>query len=197
MRASEERFRVLFDLGPIAIFSCNREGAIQNYNRRAADLWGRNPKCGDDGERFCGSLKLYYPDGRLLPPAENPIIEVLKTGAVIKDVDVFIERPDGSRVAVAVTFAPLKNEQGEIIGAITAFYDITERRMLEDSLLSRAADLAQADRSKDEFLAMLAHELRNPLAPLRNAAEIFAGRERGGRGARAGAPASSPGRSKT
>jgi signal transduction histidine kinase len=173
LRASEERFRVLFELGPIAIFSCDREGVIQNYNRRAVELWGREPEYGDDGERFCGSLKLYYPDGRLMPLAENPIIGVLETGAVVKDADVFIERPDGLRVAVAVTFAPLKNEQGEIVGAIAAFYDITERRMLQDSLLSRAVDLAQADRSKDEFLAMLAHELRNPLAPLRNAAEIL------------------------
>ena len=51
--------------------------------------------------------------------------------------------------------------------------DVTARRALEDALAARAEDLAQADRSKDEFLAMLAHELRNPLAPLRNAAEIL------------------------
>jgi signal transduction histidine kinase len=58
-------------------------------------------------------------------------------------------------------------------GSYAVSRDITERRKLEDSLHARAADLAQADRSKDEFLAMLAHELRNPLAPLRNAAEIL------------------------
>ena len=51
--------------------------------------------------------------------------------------------------------------------------EITERRKLEDSLLARASDLARADRSKDEFLAMLSHELRNPLAALRNVAEIL------------------------
>jgi len=51
--------------------------------------------------------------------------------------------------------------------------EITERRILEDSLLARASDLARADRSKDEFLAMLSHELRNPLATLRNTAEIL------------------------
>ncbi|HEV2042934.1 MAG TPA: ATP-binding protein, partial [Casimicrobiaceae bacterium] len=56
---------------------------------------------------------------------------------------------------------------------LTSYTDITERRMLEDSLAARASDLVRADRSKDEFLAMLAHELRNPLAPLRNAAEIL------------------------
>ncbi|MDZ4287674.1 MAG: CheR family methyltransferase [Prosthecobacter sp.] len=56
---------------------------------------------------------------------------------------------------------------------VLAFEDVTGRRALEDSLMARAADLVRADRSKDEFLAMLAHELRNPLAPMRNAAEIM------------------------
>lgn len=56
---------------------------------------------------------------------------------------------------------------------VLSIRDITEHRALEESLIERNAELAQADRSKDEFLAMLAHELRNPLAPLRNAAEIL------------------------
>ena len=121
----------------------------------------------------CGSLRLYHADGRPLPHEESPIRTALQKGVLIKDVDVLIERPNGSRIAAAVTFSPLKNEQGEVTGAITAFYDITERREMSDALADRMADLARADRSKDEFLAMLAHELRNPLAPLRNAAEIL------------------------
>ena len=56
---------------------------------------------------------------------------------------------------------------------ILAIEDISGRRFHEDSLAARAIDLIRADRSKDEFLAMLAHELRNPLAPMRNAAEIL------------------------
>ena len=46
LRASEERFRALFNLGPVAIFSCDRQGIIQNYNRRAVELWGRNLRSG-------------------------------------------------------------------------------------------------------------------------------------------------------
>ena len=134
LRASEERFHFLFDMGPVAIFSCDHGGMLQNFNRRAAELWGREPKCGEGGEKYCGSVKLYHADGRPLPHEESPIIEVLHTGIAVKDAEVFIERPDGSRIAVVVTFAPLKNKRGETTGAITAFYDITERRAAEKSL---------------------------------------------------------------
>jgi signal transduction histidine kinase len=76
---------------------------------------------------------------------------------------------DGRRMAVLCRWVLDRSTKS----ILTSYTDITERRMLEESLAARASDLVQADRSKDEFLAMLAHELRNPLAPLRNAAEIL------------------------
>ncbi|MDI1311672.1 PAS domain-containing protein, partial [Prosthecobacter sp.] len=61
----------------------------------------------------------------------------------------------------------------EVGGAIVAHTDITERRKLETALIANAAELTEAGRRKDEFLAMLAHELRNPLAPMRNMTELL------------------------
>ena len=58
-------------------------------------------------------------------------------------------------------------------GVVCYFSDVTEQCALEDMLVAQATKLARADRSKDEFLAMLAHELRNPLAPLRNVAALL------------------------
>jgi signal transduction histidine kinase len=78
-----------------------------------------------------------------------------------RDAEVLIERPDGSRITVVVNISPLKSEGGDIIGAINCFYDITARKETEEAL-------RDSDRRKTEFLAMLAHELRNPLAPIRN-----------------------------
>jgi signal transduction histidine kinase/ActR/RegA family two-component response regulator len=60
-------------------------------------------------------------------------------------------------------------DQGATLGTLVRLTDVTERRCLEEELLRQAQQLAAADRRKDEFLAMLGHELRNPLAPLRNA----------------------------
>jgi PAS domain-containing protein len=67
LHASEERYRTLFDLVPVAVYTCDSAGVIQDFNRRAAELWGRTPAFGDTDERFCGSYKLFRPDGTFMP----------------------------------------------------------------------------------------------------------------------------------
>ena len=59
LRESEERFRTLFELDLVAVYYCDASGVIENFNRRAAELWGRAPARGDTDERFCGSFKLF------------------------------------------------------------------------------------------------------------------------------------------
>jgi PAS domain S-box-containing protein len=171
---SEDRYRTLFDLGPVAVYSCNASGVIQKFNRRAAELWGREPASGDTDERFCGSFKLFRPDGSFMPHEQCPMAEVV-SGKIteVRDAEVLIERPEGSQITVVVNIRPLKNEQGEVTGAINCFYDITERKRAEAQLREYATELSDFDRRKNEFLAMLAHELRNPLAPIRQGLQIM------------------------
>jgi PAS domain S-box-containing protein len=170
-RESKDRYRTLFELAPIAVYSCHASGVIREYNQRAADLWGRKPEPGDTDERFCGSFKMYRPDGSFMPHEQCPMGDVL-SGKVpgVHDGEVLIERPDGSRVIVIVNIAPLTDDRGEITGAINCFYDITERKNFErerETLLAseRASRMAaeEANRSKDVFLATLSHEVRTPL----------------------------------
>ena len=174
LRESEARFRALFDRGPIAIYSCDASGKTEEFNACAVALWGREPKRGDSDERYSASFKLFLPDGTLLPPAQSPMADVLngKIPAAY-DKEFVIERPDGSRITVMSNVVALKNDRGEITGAMCCFYDITERSRLQQETLAQAQALAEVDRRKDEFLAMLSHELRNPLAALSNAAQLL------------------------
>jgi len=77
-----------------------------------------------------------------------------------------VERPDGRHLTVLAHANPICAETGELLGAVNVLVDITERKRGEDAL-------QKADRNKNEFLATLAHELRNPLAPIANALEVM------------------------
>ena len=164
LRASEERFRTLFQLGPVAVYYCDASGVILEFNHRAVQLWGRTPKPRETEERFCGSHKLFRPDGTFMPHEVCPMAEVL-SGKIpeARNMEVHIERPDGSRIVAIVNIRPLKNERGEITGAINCFSDITSHRRA-DLALRTTERLATVGR----MAATLAHEINNPLESVTN-----------------------------
>ena len=100
---------------PIGIYACDRGGIVVQYNRRAAELWGRS--LGEGRQRYCGSYKTYRADGAPLPPSEAPMAQVLRTGLPVRDREVVIERPDRSRATILANVAPLFDSAGEIVGA--------------------------------------------------------------------------------
>jgi signal transduction histidine kinase len=161
LRENEERYRTLFNLAPVAVYSCDVSGVIRDYNNRAAELWGRKPELGDTDERFCGSFKLYRPDGSFMPHEQCPMGDVL-TGKVpgTHDAEVHIERPDGSRIIVIVNIAPLKDDRGEITGAINCFYDVTERKKADEALRQSVSERIRAEKAlrENEVQLRLANE---------------------------------------
>ncbi|HYD56970.1 MAG TPA: PAS domain S-box protein [Burkholderiales bacterium] len=296
VRSGEQRYRQLLELVPAAIYTCAApSGVITFFNGHAARLWGRTPALNDTEDRFCGSFRLWKPDGAPLPHAQTPMALAMRDGESFRNQDVVIERPDGSRISVLVNIDPMRDDAGAIVGAINVFVDNTaikaaeqelrraeeargwlaaivessddaivsktldgvvtswnagaerifgyaadeaigrhvtliipqERRAEEDMVLARIrqglkvdhfetvrrrkdgaaieisltvspildasgrvigaskiarditerkraeAALREADRRKDEFIATLSHELRNPLAPIRNAIELL------------------------
>ena len=174
LRDREERYRFLFESSPAAVCSADALGVIQEFNHCAAELWGRSPQPGDTDERFCGSHKMFRPDGSFMPHDQCPMAQVV-AGAMseVRDAEVVIERPDGSRITVLVNIRALTGSDGETVGAINCFCDITERFRMEQLLQQQAHALADMNRRKDEFLAMLGHELRNPLAPICHSVRIL------------------------
>jgi PAS domain S-box-containing protein len=134
LRESEERIRQLLSLMPAAVYTCDAEGRITFYNRRAAELWGREPRLGTDDAKFCGSLRLWQPDGSPLPHDRTPIAACIRDGRSTRNTEVIIERPDGARVVVSVNIDPLYNQKGGQAGAINVFEDVTDRKRAEQAL---------------------------------------------------------------
>lgn len=117
------------------------DAVIVAFNRRATELWRRTPALGQTDEKFCGSHKLFSPDGTFLPHAETPMGQVLRTGKPSLHQEAIIVHPNGVRVPVLVNIAPLFAETGKQIGAVNCFQDLTaqkdsetERARLNDSL---------------------------------------------------------------
>ena len=115
---------------PVAIYTCDANGYIRMYNRAAAELWGREPEPGK--EAWCGSWKLFHPDGRPFPFDECPMAMVLKNGFVIPNQEIIIQRPDGSKRTVIPHPKAIMNDKGRIIGAVNMLVDITSRKNAED-----------------------------------------------------------------
>ena len=148
-----------------AIISKSLDGIIQTWNAAAERLFGFT------AEEVVGRhISLVIPPERLAE--EEQIIASLKAGKRIEHYETERLRKNGQLFEVSLTISPIKDDSGNVIGASKIARDITERKRIENDLQRLAANLSDADRRKNEFLATLAHELRNPLAPMSNMLEV-------------------------
>jgi PAS domain S-box-containing protein len=128
LRASDE----LLELLPVATCVCDSAGRIMQYNQGAVELWGRAPQPGQTHDQFVAQCRFFGGEGEELP--HSKLAEVLKTGRAIRNEEVTVVRTDGMQIAVLLNIDPLINPQGKLIGAISCFQDVTERRRMMDAL---------------------------------------------------------------
>src|ERR1700682_3559127 len=138
----------LLDLLPVGVYVCDRAGLIVRYNRAAAQLWGCAPEIGDPTVRYCGSYRLYHLDGEHVPHAKCPMADVLATGQGLRDREIAIERPDGTRIVALVNIEAIKDDTGRSIGAVNVFRERPEQRSVQVLLNG-------GGRSADELLQAL------------------------------------------
>jgi PAS domain S-box-containing protein len=141
-----------------AIVSKTLDGDVLSWNAGASRLFGYAP------EEIVGrSITTIIPPE--LWDEEREILRKVRRGERIDHFDTIRLTKDGRRIPISLTVSPVRNAQGTIIAASKVARDISER-------ISAAERLREADRQKDAFLALIAHELRNPLAPIRYALEL-------------------------
>jgi signal transduction histidine kinase/CheY-like chemotaxis protein len=175
LHSGELHFRRLLEKLPAAAYTCDLDGLITYFNPQAVKLWGRAPKLNDPVDRFCGSFKLFAAaDGSPITHDQCWMALTLRNNRAYNGHEILVERPDGQRLTVLAYANPIHDESGKLLGAVNVLVDISDRKQAEDENARLYARLQEHDRRKDEFLATLAHELRNPLAPIRNAVHILA-----------------------
>ena len=111
-RWDEQRYRALFELGPVAVYSCDAAGVIQEFNRRAVELWGCEPVLGDTDKRFCGSFKLFGPDGTYMPHDQCPMAEVV-AGTLSEAADAEVLDPAALASTLKALLATASRQLGE------------------------------------------------------------------------------------
>ena len=152
----------IVDSSDDAIVSKTLEGRILSWNRAATRIFGYEP------HEVIGK-----PITIIIPPElhgeEREILAKLGRGERIDHFDTVRVTKDGRRIAISLTVSPVRAADGRVIAASKVARDISGRKLAEQRLRQSEEALRLADRRKDEFLALLAHELRNPLAPIRYA----------------------------
>ena len=139
----EGYFRDLLEALPAAVYVTDPTGLITYYNTAAADLWGHRPPLGES--QWCGSWKLYWPDGSFLPHDQCPMAMALKEKRSNRGMEAVAERPDGVRVPFIAYPTLLYDNSGAIIGAVNMLVDITDRKRAEEDAQRLAAIVASSD----------------------------------------------------
>lgn len=138
LRESEGRYRRLIENLPATVYTCDAQGHITLYNQAAIALWGREPELGTDS--WCGSWRIYQLDGTTIPLEQCPMAVAMREGRHIRDVEIVIERPDGTRRNVLPYPDPICDDSGAVIGSVNILVDITERRQAEEERQKLAKD---------------------------------------------------------
>src|SRR6201993_4069517 len=159
-------FLLLLDKLPAAAYTCDTEGLITYFNQPALRLWGRAPKLRDPSDRFCGSFRLHSADDQPLSHDNCWMALALRGDREYTGCEIIVERPDGERLNVSAYASPIHDKSGKLIGAVNVLFDITEHKRAGEAL-------KETDRARNEFLAVLSHELRNPLAAIPFAIELL------------------------
>jgi PAS domain S-box-containing protein len=129
-RAREGRFRQLLDALPAAVYTTDAAGRITFYNEAAVQLWGCRPELGKS--EWCGSWRLFWPDGTAMPHDQCPMAIALREDRAVRGAEAIVERPDGTRVPFIPYPTPLHDRSGALVGAVNMLVDITERKRAEE-----------------------------------------------------------------
>src|SRR5680860_225844 len=157
---SELQLLELLDKFSAAAYTCDPQGLITSFNARAVELWGRAPKTYDAADSYCGSYKLFSTDGAPIPHNQCWMARALQENKEYNGLEIIIERPDGKRLTALAHANPIRDHAGQILGAVNVLVDVSQQTQVDA--------IPQPEGVRDEWLAILAHELRHPLAPIQH-----------------------------
>ncbi|MFD1141205.1 PAS domain S-box protein [Larkinella insperata] len=159
LRASEARLTAFFDSLPIGVAEVDTQGRLLLANREMQRFLPTGLIPSQDKDRH-DRWRAYHADGRRLWPDEYPGARALRGERVVPGIEMLYTPEEGGPIWTRMAAVPIRDDEGRVMGMVALISDISGLKQAEEAL-------KEASRRKDEFLAMLAHELRNPLASIR------------------------------
>jgi hypothetical protein len=105
---------------PVGIYVLEKDATVVKCNKAAIAGWGRTPSLGTS-EKYCGSHRLRYPSGAVMPHEHAPPSVVINNGGTVRNADVICEQPNGNRLLALVNVFPIRDNKDEVIGAVNIF----------------------------------------------------------------------------
>jgi two-component system phosphate regulon sensor histidine kinase PhoR len=159
LRSNQERLTRILETMAEGITIVDTNGMITYANPMAQQLLGLK-KISEDGQnRYISDWKHLNIDGSSLPLNEHPMTSTMTTGVPLYDHEIAVQPEDNERMYISVNAAPIRNNKGKIVGGVSTFMDVTNRRI--------------AIQQKDEFLSVASHELRTPITSLKAALQLL------------------------
>jgi PAS domain S-box-containing protein len=167
LRESRQRYRLIVESATsYAIFTTDMRGFVTTWNPGAVNIFGYS-----EGEMLGADIRIVFtPEDRAVGQADIEMRVAEADGRALDER--WHMRKNGERFWANGLVMPLRDDSERTCGFLKILRDMSEQRELEESLRKRTNDLERVDASRNEFLAMLAHELRNPLAAIRNAVAV-------------------------
>ncbi|MBO9660254.1 MAG: PAS domain-containing protein, partial [Chitinophagaceae bacterium] len=140
---SEAQYRRLIENSPVAMYACNRDGYVTQFNKAAVQLFGRELRPGTD--RWTPAWKMAGETGEYIAPENSPMAIALKTGKIPEEREITLQNADGTLRVILDHPQLFLNEEGKISGGLNAIIDITERKISEKNAASLAAIIHSTD----------------------------------------------------
>jgi PAS domain S-box-containing protein len=161
-KIAQARLAAIVECSDDAIVSKSLDGIVTSWNPAAERMFGWT-----SAETVGRHITLIIPRDRRAE--EDDTLARIRRGETLDHFETIRITKDGRLLNISLTVSPIRDSEGRIVGASKIARDVTEKKRLEAELAEKLLQLADGDRRKDEFLAMLGHELRNPLSAVRNA----------------------------